>query len=690
MNNKFISALLCGVLAATPLTALAVDKNVNISFVVGENKVSINDKEIDVTASYIVDGTTLVPLRVISEGLGADVEWDDINQMVTVKDGEKVITLQIGSTTAMINNEPYTLLAASELKDDTTMVPIRFISEALDSNVNWDGEEMRVTVSSKSETLAKIDNTKWNYNEEDGVYWQVGIEYCANPVDTTYETMGIFVPAQYMNATDNGDGTFTCELNSEAQIGDYTVQTAPIVIPVNTPGYSAMKAPTGYVSSVKSYTDAGFIYVNAGCRGRDQGAPTGVTDLKAAVKYIRYNGDNIAGSSDRIFTFGMSGGGAQSALMGSTGDSELYTPYLEAIGAADGYSDAVAGSMCWCPITNLDYANEAYEWNLGVSRENLTEDMQSLSDNMAEAFATYINELGLKDLEGNVLTLEKSESGIYQAGSYYEYIKSEVERSLNNFLNDTEFPYTSGGNSGFGGGRPDGEIGGHDFGGDEIDFNNANFEELDGINRVEMNKKDEEAVTYNTALEYIDALNKDGEWIKYDSTTNTASITSVEDFVKVCKNASKNVGAFDDLEKAQGENTLFGYADGNGAHFDSIMADLLKDNETYGEAYAEDLAKIDSLGNTVEYRMNMYNPMYYLEDYYDGYKTANVAKYWRIRTGINQGDTALTTEINLALALKNYGADVDFETVWANGHTQAERTGNSTDNFIEWVNECLK
>lgn len=38
--------------------------------------------------------------------------------------------------------------------------------------------------------------------------------------------------------------------------------------------------------------------------------------------------------------------------------------------------------------------------------------------------------------------------------------------------------------------------------------------------------------------------------------------------------------------------------------------------------------------------------------------------FWRIRTGINQGDTALNTEVNLALALENYGTDVDFETVW--------------------------
>jgi hypothetical protein len=79
-----------------------------------------------------------------------------------------------------------------------------------------------------------------------------------------------------------------------------------------------------------------------------------------------------------------------------------------------------------------------------------------------------------------------------------------------------------------------------------------------------------------------------------------------------------------------------------------------------------------------------------LNDYYDGYQTANVAQYWRIRTGIDQGDTALTTEVNLALALENYGRDVDFETVWGLGHTMAERTGTSTENFIQWVNECLQ
>jgi len=87
----------------------------------------------------------------------------------------------------------------------------------------------------------------------------------------------------------------------------------------------------------------------------------------------------------------------------------------------------------------------------------------------------------------------------------------------------------------------------------------------------------------------------------------------------------------------------------------------------------------------------MYNPMYYLSDYYDGYKNSNVAAKWRIRSGIEQGDTALTIEANLALALNSYGnLDVDFSTVWAQGHTTAERSGNSTTNFISWVNDSLK
>ena len=578
-------------------------------------------------------------------------------------------------------------------------------------NVGREEEMIREAEETVAETgLNKIDMTKWQYHEDNDVYWQVGIVYCENPVDESYENLGIFVPGAYLTGTRNSDGTYTCEMNAEASIGEYTAQTAPIVIPVETPGYSAMSAPTGYVESTSAYTDEGFVYVYAGCRGRDAGAPAGVTDLKAAIRYVRYNDDIMPGNAERIFTFGMSGGGAQSALVGATGDSDLYTPYLEEIGAVNGVSDAVYGAMCWCPITNLDYASEAYEWNLGVTRTGLTKDMQELSDKMAEQFALYINELGLKDAADNPLLLEPSEEGIYQAGSYYEYLKSVIETSLNHFLEDAEFPYTASGNAGMGGpgrgfegmeGGPDmGELGGMRGGGKKPDRgenpgdfnaqdgNMTDYYERDGIERNKISGGITISGTYETAEDYIAALNAETDWISYDSTTNTASITSVADFVSALKLASKDIGAFDALDKSQGENILFGYGDGNGAHFDASMASLLTGTE-YEQAYADDLARADSLGYSVEYRSNMYNPLYYLCDFYDGAGTSTVAPYWRIRSGINQSDTALTTEMNLALALKQYGVDVDFETIWGQAHTQAEWTGSSTANFIEWVKECM-
>lgn len=572
--------------------------------------------------------------------------------------------------------------------------------------------------------LEKIDMAKWQYNEDTDVYWQTGIVYCENPADENYENLGIYVPGAYMNGTANGDGTYTCEVDASKSAGMYTAKTAPIVIPVDTPGYSAMAAPEGYVSSAVSYTDAGMIYVYAGCRGRDAGAPAGVTDLKAAIRYIRYNEEVIPGSMERIFSFGMSGGGAQSALLGATGDSELYTPYLEKIGAVNGVSDAVAGAMCWCPITNLDYAGEAYEWNLGVTRTDLDEDMQKLSDAMAEQFALYINELGLEDEKGELLTLTASEEGIYQAGSYYDYLKNVIETSLNNFLEDTAFPYTAAEGGPMGNLNGDaGEFGGRDgmegregmgereeigdgekrpergdFGGRSFDeegekegrFPEKNdFYERDGIERNETAGGISLSGTYETARDYIDALNAQTQWVIYDGETNTALITSIADFVSALKIASKDLGAFDALDESQGENILFGDGDGEGDHFDAVMAELLADS-SYGAEFADDMKRVDALGTSVKDRVSMYTPLYYLSDYYEGYQTSNVAAYWRIRTGINQSDTALTTEVNLALALMNYGVDVDFETVWGQAHVEAERTGSSTENFIQWVEECCR
>ncbi len=524
--------------------------------------------------------------------------------------------------------------------------------------------------------LTQVDMTKWQYNSEDDVYWQVGIAYCATPQDAEYETMGFYVPGAYFDAADNGDGTYTCAVNTEAVVGGYTAGSAPVIVPVDTPGYRAMKAPAEYeefgYGAIKDYTDAGFVLAVAGARGREAGAPAGVTDLKAAIRYTRFNADVLPGNMDAIFTEGMSGGGAQSAILGATGNSALYDPYLRQIGAVMETGDEVLGSMAWCPITSLDEADAAYEWNMGVTRTELSEKEQAISDGLAGSYADYINSLGLQDEDGNVLTLEPSEQGIDQAGSYYEYIRAQIEVSLNHYLEDTEFPFKITG----------------------VRQSGTGDTENDGISRTGVSGGVSVAGTFDTPQDYIDMLNINGHWVDYDADTNTVSIASVGAFAVALKEASKGIGAFDQIDGRQGENILFGYGDERtGAHFDLTLGAIL-DELGYEEAdaYAADFAREDSVGNTVETRVNMYSPLYYLLASQQGYQTSDVASCWRIRTGINQSDTALCTEVNLALALESNEAvdSVDFAMVWGRAHVSAERTGTDIGNFIEWVNACMR
>ena len=79
-------------------------------------------------------------------------------------------------------------------------------------------------------------------------------------------------------------------------------------MPINTSGYSAQKAPTSYsYSTVSTFLAKGLIFIYAGCRGRYEGtetsdsyysgAPWGVTDLKAAIRFLRYNSASLPRNS---------------------------------------------------------------------------------------------------------------------------------------------------------------------------------------------------------------------------------------------------------------------------------------------------------------------------------------------------------------------------------------------------------
>ncbi|MBR6399750.1 MAG: copper amine oxidase N-terminal domain-containing protein [Firmicutes bacterium] len=98
---------------------------------------------------YIENGTTRVPMRAIFEGLGAKVDWDNDKKLVTAEKGGVEIKLTIGEETALVNGEENKLLVPAEIKNSRTMVPLRFVSEALGAKVDWDGETKTITITNE-------------------------------------------------------------------------------------------------------------------------------------------------------------------------------------------------------------------------------------------------------------------------------------------------------------------------------------------------------------------------------------------------------------------------------------------------------------------------------------------------------------------------------------------------------------
>lgn len=101
------------------------------------------------TDPYIEDGTTLVGYRAIMEALDADVSWDGDTQTVTAVKGDTTITLTIGSDTAYVNGEAKTLSLSPQIINDSTIIPVRFISEELGMKVEWTQGTKLITISSK-------------------------------------------------------------------------------------------------------------------------------------------------------------------------------------------------------------------------------------------------------------------------------------------------------------------------------------------------------------------------------------------------------------------------------------------------------------------------------------------------------------------------------------------------------------
>ena len=130
--------------------------DVEISFKVGDNVLSINGASVEVETPYVADGVTLVPVRVITEAFGATVDWIDATREIILTYQSVEIILQINNTDVYVNGQKQTLLHHPTLPDKTTMVPLRFITENFGADVNYDEETQLITVV-KSASAAPLD-----------------------------------------------------------------------------------------------------------------------------------------------------------------------------------------------------------------------------------------------------------------------------------------------------------------------------------------------------------------------------------------------------------------------------------------------------------------------------------------------------------------------------------------------------
>lgn len=127
----------------------------------GSDVMTVNTEQKSITAPYVKEGRMLVPLRAVSEGLGAIVNWVEETQSVTIAQNGRVLTVSIGNAQASDNaGNVYTLDVAPELHNgDTTMIPIRFVSEALGYEVTYDDIKQSAYIASRAFADAPIEIT---------------------------------------------------------------------------------------------------------------------------------------------------------------------------------------------------------------------------------------------------------------------------------------------------------------------------------------------------------------------------------------------------------------------------------------------------------------------------------------------------------------------------------------------------
>lgn len=151
----FFIVFTMNVFLAVGCSAQENTENIEIVLTINEPIIVVNNVERNIddegTVPVIIDNRTFLPVRAVVEAMGGSVEWDENSRTVILTKDKNTIKLTIDSDIAFLNNEKQNIDVAPIIKNDRTMLPIRFIAESFNFNVEWNEQTQEVKIEQNNE-----------------------------------------------------------------------------------------------------------------------------------------------------------------------------------------------------------------------------------------------------------------------------------------------------------------------------------------------------------------------------------------------------------------------------------------------------------------------------------------------------------------------------------------------------------